>query len=100
MHLSLHAGRRQQQRGIPIDVLKILQVYGSAAHSVSAITLTLDEQAIFLASEDDRHLRARLEKYRGCYAVMGDDEVVTVARQLRRFKNGGVRRAFRKHSTR
>lgn len=101
MHLSLHASRRRQHRGIPIDVLKILQDFGSETHSAEAVTCVLDQQAIILASEDDRHLRARLEKYKGCYAVVGDDDrVVTVARRLRRFRKGGARRAFRKHASR
>lgn len=99
MRLTRHASRRTQQRGIPVDILDAIHVYGSSRHSGSAISLTLDTQAIILASEDDRHLRARLEKYAGCYAIMCDGEqAVTVARRRRRFRENGSHRAFRKHA--
>lgn len=98
MQLTRHASRRIQQRGIPVDILKTLHAYGSAQHAGGATSLTLDMPAILLASEDDRHLRARLEKYSGCYAIIsGDEQAVTVARRHRRFRSGASRRAFRNH---
>ncbi|SFQ77763.1 hypothetical protein [Donghicola eburneus] len=101
MHLTHHASRRIQQRGIPGDVLKIIRAYGSARHAGGVLSLTLDTQAIMLASEDDRHLRAKLEKYSGCYAIVAEgDRAVTVAHRSRRFRNNGFRRAFRKHNRR
>ncbi|MGP6090005.1 hypothetical protein [Antarctobacter jejuensis] len=101
MQLTRHASRRIQQRGIPVDILKILHAYGAARHAGNAVSLMLDAQTIMLASEDDRHLRARLEKYAGCYAIIADGEqAVTVARRRRRFRGDVSGRASRRPTRR
>lgn len=98
MQLTRHASRRIQQRGIPVDILKIIHAYGSPEHAHCAMSLTLDACAIALASEDDRRLRSRLEKYSGCYAIIGDGErAITVARRQRRFRTSGSRRGVRQN---
>ena len=87
MHLTRHANLRRRQRCIPLEVLSMTYDFGTPVNARGAISLTLDMQAIALASEDDQRKRASLERYRGAYIVIGDGEsIVTVARRRRRFR--------------
>lgn len=87
MHLDRHAEQRCIQRRLPVDVLSTIYAFGVPRHAKGTLSLTLDEQTITLASEGDRHSRAKLERYRGAYIIVGDSEsIVTVARRSSRHR--------------
>ncbi|MCT2539971.1 hypothetical protein [Sedimentimonas flavescens] len=68
-------------------MLSVIYDYGSSTHVSGAVSLTLDASSIALAAENDRRARATLERYQGCYIVVGDGEsVVTTARRRRRLR--------------
>jgi hypothetical protein len=87
MRLSRHAQSRSIQRSLPLDVLKVIHAYGSPCHSRGALSLQLDKETIHLAAENNRRKRAKLERYRGTYIIIGtDDIVVTAVRRTRHYR--------------
>ena len=87
MRLTHHADHRRIQRSLPPHVISTIYEYGSAVHSRGAVSLTLDECSIALATEDNRCRRIELERYSGAFVVVADGGcIVTGARRTRRFR--------------
>lgn len=87
MRLTDHAEQRRSRRRIPVDVLSTIYDFGTSVHANGAVSLTLDRHTIALASDGDRRKRSSLERYHGCYIIVGDGEnIVTVARRRRRHR--------------
>ncbi len=87
MQLTRHAALRRAQRNFPLDILQLIQAYGTPIHAHGALSLMMDDTAIDLAAEDDRRRRQSLRRYRGAYLIEGKNgAVVTVARGHRRFR--------------
>ncbi|WP_156477423.1 hypothetical protein [Falsihalocynthiibacter arcticus] len=86
MQLTQHADRRCNQRCLPIHVLSTIYAFGSLQHSRGAYSITLDDESIELAVEDNRRRRTELERYRGAYIIVKDGRIITAARRTRRFR--------------
>jgi len=86
MLLSKHAEIRCAQRGFPKDVVATILAFGSEKPAKGAVSLVLDKSAIELAVENNRHQIARLERYRGAYAITSGNRLITVAHGKRRFR--------------
>lgn len=88
LDFSTHALERCQQRGISLDIVEQIYMYGTREWSAGALAFRIDAQA---RRRMDRALGSQLanelsEQARGWYVVVSADEpvVITVARQLRR----------------
>lgn len=87
MNLSSHAAERQQQRGIPTEVLEVLLEFGEVRYRGGA-------EVVFMTRRGRAEARSRLggKTYSrvadrlGVYAVQADGTVVTCAKRLRRLK--------------
>lgn len=87
MRLTAHAAHRMQHRNFPRCVVEAIVSYGVAYFVKGAVSVMLDNQAIGLVAETDKMLAIKLERYRGTYAVIGDEgQIITVARRTRRLK--------------
>jgi hypothetical protein len=86
--LTSHAKQRSHQRAIPHSVVSAIYAYGSARASKGGISLTLDQAALAFAQDElPRPQLMKLERFLGCYAIIGDREkVLTVARRTRRYR--------------
>lgn len=87
-HWTNHAVARSIERNLPEHILSTIWAYGSPRPSRGALSLTLDTRSIELAAEDDRARLIDLERYRGAYVIVGDDDrLITAARRTRRCRN-------------
>lgn len=87
MRVTRHSEQRRVQRNLPLEILELIDTYGTPCHSRGALSLTLDEISIELAAEGDHRRRIEVERYRGAYIIVGRNNcVVTTARRTRRFR--------------
>ena len=88
-HFTHHGKRRLQQRSIPIEVLEIIQDFGTSSRSRGA-------DRFYLNKESRRELQRRFrrspllkhyERYLNIYVVISDGgTVITASRRTKRFK--------------
>lgn len=86
MRLTQHADHRRIQRRLPVSVLETIYEFGLPAPAKGAVSLTLDEETIQLAAEDNRRRRIELERYRGVYVIVKENRIITAARRARRHR--------------
>lgn len=87
MILTGHAERRAIQRAVPREVIFAISAYGSTSHSRGALTLSLDREALALASCELRKKDfIKLERHSDVYIIEDGDSIITVARKARRFR--------------
>lgn len=86
--ISIHAGRRMQQRAIPMEMIELLLDFGAYARCRGADSFFFDRKARrqLLDVLDGPGLR-RAERYLNAYAVVSNDGcVITTARRTKRLR--------------
>jgi hypothetical protein len=87
--LTIHANKRLQQRGIPMDIVDLLEQFGSASRCGGAERIFFDKRARHRLKNyfgRDRSTLASIERWLNTYAVIGDNgRIVTVGHRKRRF---------------
>lgn len=75
------------RRSVPLEIVEAIYWYGHEERAPGqAARVTLDPEAIRLASEDMPSLRGKLECYRDTDLVLSNDQqIITVARRNTRF---------------
>jgi hypothetical protein len=86
MRFTKHADHRRIQRRLPMHILETIYEFSCAVPSKGAVNLTLDDETIELAAEDNRRRRTELERYRGAFVILSEDRVITAARRTRRHR--------------
>ena len=88
MQLTKHAAERLVQRNFPLHVSETILTYGKTRFVRGAESVLLDDEALNLVAAEDRRLAISLERYRGVYVIVGEEErIVTAVRSNSRLKH-------------
>ena len=97
MHLTLHAAQRSQQRGISQEQLDWLLTYGKIGHN-KGVSLYFFDRIGFeqLIHEVDPAHQTLAQRSRDIFAVVADDNVITLGYRDERLKPQKPHRRLRR----